>query len=144
MLTEPMSAFRGVEVVESTVRQHIGACFTALEQKVLSQLSEASERLASNSQATTEDKPLLQVNTHHCSGCYQQFTTLIMYTAIMSFKRPSTLFHPGWASWGYKLSLHAMFLPENECSRHNTVCLVQNHIIHGCVFLIQTKCYSVI
>ena len=48
-------------MVESTVRQHIGACFSALEHKVLSQLSEACEQLASMSNASTQDKPLLQV-----------------------------------------------------------------------------------
>ena len=54
-------AGRGVEVVESTVRQHIGACFSSLEQKVLGVLSDASQRLASNSSADAQDKPLLQV-----------------------------------------------------------------------------------
>ena len=61
---------RGTEVVESTVRQHIGACFSALEQRVLSTLSEASQRLSSSSaaapaprqDASTQDKPLLQVS----------------------------------------------------------------------------------
>lgn len=50
-----------MEVVESTVRQHIGACFSALEHKVLSQLAEACQQLASVSNASTRDKPLLQV-----------------------------------------------------------------------------------
>ena len=52
-------------MVESTVRQHIGACFSALEHKVLSQLSEACQQLAVLSNASTQDKPLLQVRV----GC---------------------------------------------------------------------------
>ncbi len=62
--------YRGMEVVESTVRQHIGACFSALEQRVLSTLREASQRLSSNpaaapassQDASTQDKPLLQAS----------------------------------------------------------------------------------
>ncbi len=61
---------RGTEVVESTVRQHIGACFSALEQRVLSTLSEASQKLSSSpaasftpsQDASTQDKPLLQAS----------------------------------------------------------------------------------
>lgn len=48
-------------MVESTVRQHIGACFSSLEQRVLGVLFEASQRLASNGSAEAQDKPLLQV-----------------------------------------------------------------------------------
>ena len=58
------SVFRGTEVVESTVRQHIGACFSALEQRVLSTLSEATQKMGSGPNAASapaQDKPLLQV-----------------------------------------------------------------------------------
>ena len=65
-----LTTYRGTEVVESTVRQHIGACFSALEQRVLSTLSEASQRLSSSPAASpapsqdtsTQDKPLLQAS----------------------------------------------------------------------------------
>lgn len=68
LLPELSPQDRGTEVVESTVRQHIGACFSALEQRVLSTLSEASQRLSSSPAASpapsqdtsTQDKPLLQ------------------------------------------------------------------------------------
>ncbi|DBB17629.1 TPA: hypothetical protein ACH3X3_002673 [Trebouxia sp. C0006] len=68
LLPELSPQDRGTEVVESTVRQHIGACFSALEQRVLSTLSEASQKLSSSpaasftpsQDASTQDKPLLQ------------------------------------------------------------------------------------
>ncbi|KAL3158433.1 hypothetical protein ABBQ38_010667 [Trebouxia sp. C0009 RCD-2024] len=46
LLPELSPQDRGTEVVESTVRQHIGACFLALEQRVLATLSDASHQLA--------------------------------------------------------------------------------------------------
>lgn len=71
--------YRGTEVVESTVRQHIGACFSALERRVLSTLSEASQRLSSgpaaapapSQDASTQDKPLLQA-CRLFSSCFQK------------------------------------------------------------------------
>ena len=71
--------YRGTEVVESTVRQHIGACFSALERRVLSTLSEASQRLSSgpaaapapSQDASTQDKPLLQA-CRLFSSCLQK------------------------------------------------------------------------
>ena len=56
---------RGTEVVESTVRQHIGTCFSALERRVLATLSDASHQLATGTVSTTRstDKLILQVQT---------------------------------------------------------------------------------
>ena len=51
---------RGTEVLESTVRQHIGACFAALEQRVLATLGEASHQLATGNNNPT-DKLISQV-----------------------------------------------------------------------------------
>lgn len=55
---------RGTEVVESTVRQHIGACFSALEQRVLATLSDASHQLATGAApgGSPTDKLLQQVH----------------------------------------------------------------------------------
>ena len=75
-----LTMYRGTEVVESTVRQHIGACFSALEQRVLSTLHEASQRLSSSPAASpapsqdtsTQDKPLLQASRLFLLSCLQQ------------------------------------------------------------------------
>ena len=52
---------RGTEVVESTVRQHIGACFSALEQRVLTTLTDASHQLGATPNTPPADKLILQV-----------------------------------------------------------------------------------
>ena len=80
---------RGVEVVESTVRQHVGACFSALEKKVLDQLKDTSERLTSNSTASTQDKPLLQV-------CVQQPLPLqaLVSMSLHETMHPCQIGHP--------------------------------------------------
>ena len=78
--------FRGTEVLESTVRQHIGACFSALEQRVLATLSEASRQLATGTHNPT-DKLISQVWHLCCPVC-----CLVTHLVLQSKQASGTTF----------------------------------------------------
>lgn len=52
---------RGTEVVEAAVRHHIGACFGALERRILDAVAAAAQRLRDGGAAAGREHSLLQV-----------------------------------------------------------------------------------